>query len=244
MYLQYVQQAANMLVETAQKQTKQADLAAEWIFDFVQKGGVIHGFGCGHSHMLAEELFYRAGGLACICPILLDELMLHKGAVHSSMLERQNSYTDSFVDELDIRSGDMLIVISTSGINPVPVDMLLQGQKAGAKTIAITSAAYSENALSRHKKQIKLGDAADLVIDNGAPYGDAILTHEKAPAPFSPVSTVIGVALLNGIIAASIEKMIKCGFNPPIFLSGNRPDADEYNQSLIHQYQQRIPLLR
>ncbi|MCP3762723.1 SIS domain-containing protein [Domibacillus sp. A3M-37] len=95
------------------------------------------------------------------------------------MLERQNSYTDSFVDELDIRSGDMLIVISTSGINPVPVDMLLQGQKAGAKTIAITSAAYSENVLSRHKKQIKLGDAADLVSDNGAPHGDAILTHEN-----------------------------------------------------------------
>ncbi|MCP3762724.1 SIS domain-containing protein [Domibacillus sp. A3M-37] len=72
MYFQYVQQAANMLVETAQKQTKQADLAAEWISDCVQKGGVIHVFGCGHSHMLAEELFYRAGGLACICPILLD----------------------------------------------------------------------------------------------------------------------------------------------------------------------------
>ncbi|WP_046176162.1 SIS domain-containing protein [Domibacillus indicus] len=243
MYLQYVRQAADMLVETAQKQTKKADIAAEWISGCVQKGGIIHVFGCGHSHMLAEELFYRAGGLACIRPILVEELMLHKGAVRSSMLERQNGRLAPYIEELDIRPEDVLIVVSTSGINPVPVDVALHGQKAGAKTIAITSEAYAKNARSRHTKKIKLHEAAGLVIDNGAPYGDALFTPEQCPAPFSPVSTVMGAALLNGIMASAIEKMMKSGFTPPVFLSGNRPDADEYNQSLIRQYQKRIPLL-
>lgn len=244
MYLKYVHRAADMLVDAAHKQTAQADIAAEWIVKSVRRGGIVHVFGCGHSHMLAEELFYRAGGLACIQPIFLEDVMLHKGAVRSSTFERQNGYIDSLDDPFDIRSEDVLIVVSTSGINPVPIDILLRGRSACAKTIAITSMEYAKKAQTRHEEGTTLRDAADLIIDNSAPYGDALLTDKKAPAPFGPASTLLSVALLNGIIASAIEKMIERDIEPPIFLSGNLPDADEYNQALVDQYKERIPLLR
>lgn len=244
MYLKYVHRAADMLVDAAHKQTAQADIAAEWIVKSVRRGGIVHVFGCGHSHMLAEELFYRAGGLACIQPIFLEDVMLHKGAVRSSTFERQNGYIASLDDSFDIRAEDVLIVVSTSGINPVPIDISLRGRNAGAKTIAITSMEYAKKAQTRHEEGTTLHDAADLIIDNSAPYGDALLTDKKAPAPFGPASTLLSVALLNGIIASAIEKMLERDFEPPIFLSGNIPDADEHNQSLVDQYKERIPLLR
>ncbi|MCM3789395.1 SIS domain-containing protein [Domibacillus sp. 8LH] len=244
MYLKYVHRVADMLVDAAHKQTSQADIAAEWIVKSVRRGGIVHVFGCGHSHMLAEELFYRAGGLACIQPIFLEDVMLHKGAVRSSTFERQNGYIASLEDELDIRPEDVLIVVSTSGINPVPIDILLRGRKAGVKTIAITSLEYSRRAQTRHEEGTTLRDAADLVIDNSAPYGDALLTDKKAPAPFGPASTLLSAALLNGIMASVIAKMIERGLEPPIFLSGNLPDADEHNRMLVEQYKERIPLLR
>lgn len=244
MFLHYVNQTADMLVKTAQAQTEITEKAARFLADSIAQGGVIHVFGCGHSHLLAEELFYRAGGLACMNPVLMEDVMLHKGAVRSSQLERQNGFAHSFIDKVDIRTGDVMIVISTSGINPVPIDVQLLSKEKGAKTIALTSLSYSEKAASRHQNGLKLSDVSDLVIDNGAPYGDAIVSSPGIPAPFAPVSTVMGAALLNGVIAAAIERLNQTGFTPPVFLSGNRPGADTHNEKLIKQYEQRIPLLR
>lgn len=243
MFLEYAQKTAAMITDMALRQEKQANTAAAWIAESVCNGGIIHLFGCGHSHLLAEELFYRAGGLACINPILIEELMLHKGAIRSSGHERQNDFIHSMLPQFDIRKTDVVIVISTSGINPVPIDVLLYAKKQGVKTIAVTSMDYTAKAVSRHKQSLKLHEPADLVLDNAAPFGDAVMKLEASPISFTPVSTVTGAVLLNGIIAASIEKMAAAGVSPPVFLSGNTPNADEYNNRLIEVYKDRIPLL-
>lgn len=217
--------------------------AAEQTAQTIMNGGVIHLFGCGHSHILTEEVFYRAGGLAPIRPIFVEKLMLHEGAVRSSSLERQNGLAETFMSEQDIRSGEVMFILSTSGRNPVPIDAALIAAAKGAYTIGITSREYSESQPSRHTSGKYLFDSVNLVIDNYSAIGDAVLTHPRLSVPFTPTSTVIGAAILNAIFAQAIAFMSEQGYEPPVFLSGNIEGSDDHNRALIERYQTRIPLL-
>ncbi|MBS4219186.1 SIS domain-containing protein [Bacillus sp. FJAT-49711] len=217
--------------------------AASKIAAAIEKGGIVQLFGCGHSHILTEEVFYRAGGLVPIKPIFHELLMLHEGAMLSSQLERKNHYAHSFMDGQDIRENDVMIVLSTSGRNPVPVDAAQIAKEKGAFVIGITSFEYSNSQPSRHDSGKRLYDAVDIAIDNHSPIGDAVLTHEKVEVPFSPTSTVVGAGILNAIFAEAIALMAEAGFEPPIFLSGNIEGSDDHNKSLVSKYEARIPLL-
>lgn len=218
-------------------------MAAEKVAEAIQAGGIIQLFGCGHSHLLTEEVFYRAGGLVPVKPIFVEPLMLHEGAVQSSQLERKNGYASEFLDEQDFRSGDVVFVISTSGRNPVPVDVALAAREKGAFVIGITSLEYSGSQSSRHDTGKYLSDAVDVVLDNHSVSGDAILSYEKVEVPFGPTSTVVGATMLNAIFASAIKMMADAGFAPPIFLSGNIDGADVHNARLIEKYRERISLL-
>ncbi|WP_152657556.1 SIS domain-containing protein [Oceanobacillus sp. CFH 90083] len=231
------------LLETVEKEEKKAmTAAAEKVSDAIQQGGIIHLFGCGHSHILTEEVYYRAGGLVPIHPIFHEPLMLHEGAVRSSDLERKNEYAKSFMEEQDIRQEDIVIILSTSGRNPVPVDAAEIAKSKGAYVIGVTSIAYASSQPSRHESGKYLYDAVDLVIDNHAPIGDALLSHERVKIKFSPSSTVIGAAILNAIFAESIRQMAENDCEPPIFLSGNLEGSDDHNQMLIERYKERVKL--
>lgn len=216
--------------------------ASEKIAEAIQNDGIIHLFGCGHSHILTEEVYYRAGGLVPIHPILHEPLMLHEGAVRSSEFERKNDYAGTFMVEQDIREGDVMFVLSTSGRNPVPVDVAHVAKEKGAYVIGMTSKEYSQSQPSRHTGGQHLYDAVDLVIDNHAPVGDALLSHESVQVNFAPSSTVVGAAVLNGILAESIAIMAESNFQPPVFLSGNIEGADEHNHKLIEKYSGRVTL--
>ncbi|GAA3318456.1 hypothetical protein GCM10020331_021320 [Ectobacillus funiculus] len=146
--------------------------------------------------------------------------MLHKGAARSSQLERQNDFAQSFMENQDIRKDDIFIVISTSGINPVPIDAAKKSlREKGAFVIALTSLEYSQSRPSRHKSGQHLYDVADLVIDNHAPKGDALITHAALPMKFGSGSTIIGATILNSIFVKAIQIMADQGFEPPIFLA-------------------------
>src|SRR5690625_310446 len=212
------------------------------VYEYIQNDGVVHLFGCGHSHILTEEVYYRAGGLVPIHPILHEPLMLHEGAVRSSSLERENDYAHKLMEQQDIRTGDVIFVISTSGRNPVPVDVAKIAKQKGAYVIGITSIEYSSSQPSRHTSGKHLFDAVDLVINNHAPIGDALLSYEKVSVKFAPSSTVIGATILNAILAESIKHMADSNYNPPIFLSGNIEGADEHNNKLIEKYKGRVKL--
>jgi uncharacterized phosphosugar-binding protein len=231
-------------LEIVEKNEKEKLLAAaERVAESIQNGGIIQLFGCGHSHILTEEVFYRAGGLVPIKPILIEPLMLHEGALRSSKLERVNDYAEGFMTDQDIQPGDVIFVISTSGRNPVPVDVALAAKEKGAYVVGITSLEYSQSQQSRHKSGKHLFNSVDLVIDNHSVKGDAILSHEKVAVPFGPTSTVVGSVILNAIFAEAIKLMAENGFEPPVFLSGNIDGSDDHNQQLIEKYQNRIPLL-
>lgn len=239
-YFNKIQERLKLVIE---HEAEAMDSVAGKISESIQNGGIIQLFGCGHSHLLTEEVFYRAGGLAPIKPIFVEPLMLHEGAVRSSQLERQNDYAISFMEKQDIQSNDLVIVISTSGINPVPIDVAISAKEKGAFVVGICSFDYVQGQLSRHKSGKLLADVVDLAINNFSVKGDAILSNEHVAAPFSPTSTVIGAAMLNGMIAEAIKRMVDDGFEPPIFLSGNISGADDHNKKLIQKYSERIELL-
>lgn len=243
MLTQYFDKAKEKLELVEKTQKENLQLAAEKVAEVIQNGGIIQLFGCGHSHILTEEVFYRAGGLVPIKPILVEPLMLHEGALRSSQLERQNNLAEEFLKEQDIRPEDLVFVLSTSGRNPVPVDVAQAVQNKGAYVIGITSLEYSQSQPSRHSSGKHLYNSVDLVIDNHSTKGDAALTYEKVAVPFAPTSTVVGAVILNAIFAEAIKIMADKGFEPPIFLSGNIDGADDHNNSLVEKYRGRIPLL-
>jgi uncharacterized phosphosugar-binding protein len=240
---QYFDKAREKLDLVEKTQVKYLRLAAEKVAEAIQNGGIIQLFGCGHSHILTEEVFYRAGGLVPIKPILVEALMLHEGALRSSQLERQNDLAEEFLKEQDFRPEDVVFVLSTSGRNPVPVDVAQAAQGKDTYVIGITSLEYSQSQPSRHKSGMHLYNSVDLVIDNHSTKGDAALSYEKVAVPFAPTSTVVGAVILNAIFAEAIKIMSDKGFEPPIFLSGNIDGADDHNNSLVEKYRKRIPLL-
>jgi uncharacterized phosphosugar-binding protein len=240
-YFQHIKDIL-MMVEKEEKET--LTIAAMKVAECVQNGGIVQLFGCGHSHLLAEEVFYRAGGLVPIKPILIEPLMLHEGAVRSSQLEKENGYAKTFLEKVDIRREDVVFVISTSGRNPVPIDVALFAKQRGAYVIGLTSFAYSYSLSSLHTSGKHLLESVDLAINNYSVKGDAVLTHAQIPIPFAPTSTVIGAAILHAIFAEAITIIVENGEYPPILLSGNLEQAHEHNMKLLQKYNERIPLFR
>ncbi len=239
----YFDKATEKIELVRKNEMKQMKEAANRIAVAIQNEGIIQLFGCGHSHILTEEVCYRAGGLVPINPILYEPLMLHEGALRSSELERQNGLAEKFMSEQDIRKEDIMVVISTSGRNPVPVDVAQIAKDKGAFVIGITSKEYSKSQPSRHISGKHLYNAVDLVIDNFATKGDAALTYNKVNVPFGPTSTVVGAVIINAILAEAVKILADKGIEPPVFLSGNMDGADEHNSKLVEKYKKRIRLL-
>ncbi|PTL39128.1 SIS domain-containing protein [Alkalicoccus saliphilus] len=240
-YLEAVEERISKLKET---ETEALEQAVSYVIRTLRQDGMIHIFGSGHSHLLAEEAFYRAGGLVSVRPILIEELMMHKGALRSSELERRPGYAEQFMKDQPIKPGDTVIVASTSGRNPVPVDVANISRDKGAAVIAITSTAYAGSQPSRHPSGDYLKDAADCTLDNHSPVGDAVLTHPKLATSYSPTSTAIGAMLLHTVLSEAIDRLADEGFPLPILRSGNVDHADAHNKALIDAYKDRNELLK
>lgn len=232
-YLKYV---ANILDETIETQDKPIEQAAEYVSESCATGGRFYVFGSGHSHMVAEEIYIRAGGLAFVKAILPPELMLHEMPNKSTYLERLDGYSKAMLNLYKVEEKDTIMIISNSGRNAVPVEMAIEAKKIGAKVIAMTSMKHSTQTTSRHISGKKMYEVADVVLDNGAAKGDAAFYIEGLDTPTGPTSDSIGIALAQALIASSIDKLIKKGINPPVFKSSNVDGADEYNNELFDKY--------
>jgi len=196
-------------------------------------------FGTGHSHMLAEEVHYRAGGLAITVPILSGPTMLHEGAVAGTAYERMEGIVGPVFDRYTIGPGDVLVVSSNSGVNAAPVEAARLGRERGAKIIAITSVAYSTAAA---RGRPRLADLADVVLDNGAPPGDAVVGIPGSEMKVGPVSTALGVAILNAVLA-EVAEILSAEGDAPIYLSANMEGAADINRALVKRFRGRNPHL-
>lgn len=210
----------------------------------VRDGGILHVFGTGHSHILAEELFARAGGPTFVNPILDETLMLHGGVGKSSRAERLSGYARVVLDDHDLRPEDALLVVSNSGRNAAPVEAALRGRELGLATLAITSFAHSRSFASRHSSGRRLLDVVDVAFDNAGEVGDAQLTLADGGERYGPTSTVVGAVLAHTLLCTVIERLAAMGQAPPLLRSANLDGSEEHNRARKANYLHRIPALR
>lgn len=217
----------------------QMEKAADLIAAAARADRRVYVFGTGHSHMMAEELHYRAGGLAITVPILCGSIMLQDGAVASSHFERIEGAVRPILDRYGIRDGDVLVVVSNSGVNAAPIEAARYAREKGAAIIALTSVAYS-NTIAKGRTQLL--SLADVVLDNDAPAGDAVLEIAGSALKVGPVSTALGVTILNAVFADVAARLVGEG-DAPIYLSANMPGSGDVNRSLVERYRDRNPHL-
>lgn len=241
MYIEeYLDLAISKIEEVKQKEVENIENTVNLIVDSIQNDGKFYVFGSGHSHMIAEEIYIRAGGLAHVKAILPDECMLHQMPNKSTIIERIEGYSEGILELYQLKPQDTIMVVSNSGRNPVPVEMCLFAKKIGAKVIALTSLKHSQQVTSRHSSHKKMYEIADVVIDNCAEKGDASLYINGFDTPVGPTSDVTGVAIAQAIIAGVVEKLVENGIKPPVFKSSNLDGADEYNNYLFEKYYSSI----
>lgn len=218
--------------------------AATLLADTIAAGHSLFAFGASHSFMLAEEMVYRTGGLMLVNPIYPHGMNLSvRPLTMTSKLERVAGLGAELLANSRARAGDVLILASTSGRNAVTIDMALLAQEREIKTIAITALAYTEGVTSRHPSGKKLAELCDIVIDNGAPYGDAAVEIPGFAHKVGPLSSVTGCAIVNAIACETVKVLVARGVTPPVFVSANTDPGDAHNALLLEQNRERIHYL-
>ncbi|MER2172284.1 MAG: SIS domain-containing protein [Psychrobacillus psychrodurans] len=226
-----------LLEKVAQQENENIENASKLIAERIKKGGILQLFGCGHSHLLAQEAYYRAGGLVPVAPINIEPLMLHKGALTSSSNEKDPTLIGQYRDQVSFESNDILIVISTSGRNPAPIDMAFLGKEAGILVISLQSLSYRDQE-GRHASGKRLEEVVDIVLNTYVPVGDGLLSNKGLQ--YGPASTVVGAALLNALICQVIEEISKESEELPVFKSANLSDSQFHNETMLKKYRNRI----
>jgi uncharacterized phosphosugar-binding protein len=240
--VEYLQTAIALAQCTASEQEENIIKAAQASAAALSNGGTIFTFGTGHSHLLAEEIFYRAGGLVKVYPIQDEPLMLHSAAARSSQMERLPGYARLLLDDIPcIQQGDILFIFANSGRNTVSVEMALCGKEKGMTTIGVTSLKHSKSVTSRHSDGRRLFEVCDIVIDNGGIPGDACVDINGHIC--GPTSTMVGAMIMQAVVCGTVDILMQKNANPEVFVSSNIDGGDEINQKYIDKYKTQIRAL-
>jgi uncharacterized phosphosugar-binding protein len=242
--MDYFEEIIALLHEVRESQAEPMERAAQVIADAIEADHLLYVFGATHAGILAQELFYRAGGLVPANPILPPGLVTDiRPATLTSRLERLPGFGAEILAESPIEAGDVLIVHSVSGRNAAVVEFALGAQERGAFVIALTSVTYSGSVEPRDPNLPRLFEMADLVLDNRAPIGDALIELPGLPQRVGPSSTVTGAAILNAIVVRVAELLMARTGDPPVFMSANLDGGDAFNQRWLDHYKGRLTYL-
>lgn len=239
-HLEYIENIKNVIAQIEENCDDAIEATAAALSSALIDGRRIFLFGTGHSHMLSEELFYRAGGLLNIQPVLIDTLMLHIDAAGSTVAEREEGLADKIFDDYRMKSGDVIVIISNSGRNGVVIDMALLCKAKGLTVIALTNLRHTNAGASRHQSGKRLCEIADIVLDNCGCVGDACIEVEGVEGKICATSTVAGAMILNASVARAVELCATKGFYPEHFCSANVDGGDDINNRLIEKYKKEI----
>ena len=235
---QYVQEMRDFQARVVDGQRDRLLEVARRMAEATRRDQRIFLFGTGHSHLIAEEGFYRAGGLANVVPILTEHLMLHHLPSLGSRLERTPGLAELILERYAPQPEEILFVFSNSGVNQLPVEMALRGRERGLFVVSISSLTYARQA-PLSALGMRLDQSVDISLDNGGVPGDAFLPLEGFPWRVAPSSTVICALLWNGLVAETARLLLESGVEPPVFVSLNVAGAAQHNQALLDKWRPR-----
>jgi uncharacterized phosphosugar-binding protein len=236
--------AAREAVERVER-TQLAEIrrAADLLTPRLLDGGVVHVFGTGHSRAFAMELASRAGGLAPFHAMALEDLATRgkrsMEEVLDPMLEREPAVARELLGIHDVRPEDAFVVVSNSGRNGSTVEVALAARERGLPVVAVTSLDHTRAVTSRHPSGKRLFEVTDVVIDNGAPLGDAVLDLGGG-LRVCALSSITGAVIAQALTAEIARRYVDAGREPPILVSANVDGADERNAELRRKYEGRI----
>ncbi|TWF77138.1 putative phosphosugar-binding protein [Pseudonocardia hierapolitana] len=226
----------------AREQSAGVAAAADLVDEGLRAGGIVQAFGTGHSQALAMELSGRAGGLVPTNMIALRDLVLLGGEppelLFTEYLERDPAVGRRLYDLAGVAPSDVFVMASNSGGNGSVVELAHAVKEHGHPLIVITSMAHTGRVTSRHPSGKRLFELADVVLDNGAPYGDAVLA--TGGVTVCAVSSITAALLAQMIVAEVVRTMLAAGETPPVYLSSNVPEGDAHNTALEARYAGRI----
>jgi uncharacterized phosphosugar-binding protein len=240
--MSYASQALHLAGQVAESQREPVRRAAALIVASLRAGGVVNAFGSGHSEAIAMEIAGRAGGLVPSNRLSPRDLVLYGGeplSVLTPELERDPTVARRIYDLAPVEPQDVFVLVSSSGVNGTVVELATLVKERGHPLVALTSVAHSTAMASRHPSGRKLMDLADVVLDNGSPYGDAVLTLEGG-GTYGAVSTITSALLAQMVVTTAIDELVALGESPPVYLSVNMTGGDAHNQALESRYAGRI----
>jgi len=237
----------NALAPIMARVSRQADgpvqQAAELVVESLRAGGVVQAFGTGHSEALAMEFAGRAGGLVPTNRISLRDVVIFGGespeVLGDGLLERDPSIAHRLYDLATVAAADIFVIGSNSGVNGAIVEFARLVKERGHRLVAITSFTQTADVDSRHPSGAKLIDHADVALDNGAPYGDAVLPLPGGGTTCA-VSSITAALLAQLVVAEVVRRLLQAGEAPPVYVSANVPGGYEHNSALEARYAGRI----
>ncbi len=246
--LGFLKKAEEILERVRNEQADNVSKATDMMVEAIRKDELIHVYGGGgHTTLVMGEMFFRAGGLANINPLMETGLSVFNQALKYLELERTVNYGFSIVKYYGIKPGEVLIIFHNIGINPATIDAAEEAKKAGARIIAVSSS-YWQNEMPadhiiRHPNKKNLFDYADVCIDDYNPVGDALVTMDGFGKNFGPVSNIVDFYIAHWLEIDTIRKCVETGINPPVWTSANTPGGDAQNAAYIKKYSPRVKCL-
>jgi uncharacterized phosphosugar-binding protein len=220
----------------------------------IARGGLVFLFGSGHSRMMVDEMTPRQGCFVGFYPLVELSVSNYSAIIGPNglraplQLEKYEGYAEEILKSFQFGANDAFIIISTSGIRPLVVEMALGAKSRRLPVIAIVSRSHCEAAKPAHSSGKKLTDAANVVIDNLAPIGDCAVELDGLDVRTGPLSTITGAFIINMIRCETAHLLVESG-NKPVMLPSHQfvhnesaenqleTFYDAYRRSLRHLFE-------
>ncbi len=245
---QYHAAIATMLQQIASTQGEAIRTAARRCADAIADERYLYVIGTGgHSAIAPQEMFWRAGGLVPVYPILDAGFLLSHGAWRSNLVERTPGYVIPILKYHGVGTGDVLIVCNAYGLNAATIDAATEGKRLGATVIGVTSTEFAARTPadhpSRHPSKQNLHEIADIFLNTCLPYGDAVVEIPGCPQKVAPTSSIGTAFVLHCLAATTVAELVQRGIDPPVWMSANLPGGDEANRKHFDKHLRRVKFL-